>query len=67
MAKATVIVDVSDLSEVAAIELWFSRWKDKLDSVSENDGCGCCVDIWKVEGPQAAFEELPPQCYGRDE
>jgi len=63
MLKATVIVARDNPSEVSAIELWFSQWRDKLVSVSENHGCGCCVDIWEIEGPSEAFAELPPKTY----
>jgi hypothetical protein len=67
MSKATIIVAVDYPSEVAAFETWFSRWKDKLAFISENYGCGCCVDIWEVEGPSEALSEIPPQCYAGSE
>lgn len=67
MPKATIIVAVDDPAEAAAIEAWFSRWKEKLAFVSDNQGCGCCVDIWEVQGPPEAFDELPPQTYAGSE
>ena len=29
--------------------------------VSENSGCGCCVEIYDVEGPQEAIDAIPQQ------
>ncbi|HZX76880.1 hypothetical protein [Lysobacter sp.] len=63
MSKATIIVSVDDPFEVAAFETWLSRWEKMLTSMSDNEGCGCCVDIWKVEGPSEAIAELPPQIH----
>ena len=67
MSQATIIVAVDDAAEVAAIEAWFTRWREKLTFVSDNYGCGCCVDIWEAEGPSEAFDELPPQTYAGSE
>ncbi|MFT3880071.1 MAG: hypothetical protein QM703_10485 [Gemmatales bacterium] len=59
MAKAQIIVEVDQPDEVRALAMWFERWRDRLASVSDNTGCGCCVDIWDVEGPAEALAELP--------
>ena len=59
MAKAQLIVAVDHPDEVRAITDWFERWRGRLAAVSKNTGCGCCVDIWTVEGPAEAFRELP--------
>lgn len=59
MSSATIIVITDNKDEVVAVKEWFARWKDKLRSVSENQGCGCCVSVWKVEGKLDAFLELP--------
>jgi hypothetical protein len=67
MPKATIIVTVDELSEVASIEAWFARWKDRLAFISDNQGCGCCVDIWDIEGSQEAINELPVQCNASSE
>jgi len=57
--RATICVDLSDEDEVAAVEVWFKRWRVELAFVSENQGCGCCVDMWDVEGPDDAVSEIP--------
>jgi hypothetical protein len=57
--RATIVVDVDKPGQVRAVEGWFAAWRDKLTYVSEDQGCGCCVNIWDVEGPAAAIEQIP--------
>jgi len=59
MAKATITVSRDLDEEVRAVDAWFAKWKGQLTYVSSNLGCGCCVDIYDVEGPTAAIHELP--------
>lgn len=59
MAKVQIIVAVDQPEEVRAVAEWFERWRDHLAAVSDNTGCGCCVDISDVEGPEEALRELP--------
>lgn len=59
MARATIIVSADCHDEVEAVDRWFARWRERLSHVSENQGGGCCVDIYDVEGPPEAIEELP--------
>jgi len=60
LKRATVVADVNASDEIAAAEAWFSRWRSHLSYCSEDKGCGCCVAMWDVEGPEAAIEDLPP-------
>jgi hypothetical protein len=57
--RATIVVSVEAPEEVAAADAWFARWRAQLTYLSENTGCGCCVDIWDVDAPDEAVEELP--------
>ncbi len=59
MAKAEIIVVVDQPDEVRAVAEWFARWRDRLTVVDGDNGCGCCVNIWNVEGPVEAMRELP--------
>jgi hypothetical protein len=59
MATATLVVTVDDEREVQAVNAWFQRWGTRI-RCSDNTGCGCCVDIWDVEAPAQALDELPP-------
>ena len=59
MPRATIIVSVDNPDEIRAVDDWFARWRDGLSHLSENERCGCCVNIWNVEGPPEAIAELP--------
>ncbi len=67
MTRATLIVAVDRPEEVAAMEAWFARWQSKLAHCSDNLGCGCCVDIWQVDAPQEAIDQLPPAALAGNE
>jgi hypothetical protein len=67
MPRATIVVCVDESGEAASVEAWFKRWGDKLSHRSGNHGCGCCVDVWEIEGPAEAIAELPPATYAGDE
>jgi hypothetical protein len=57
--RATIIVDVNEPEEDAAVTAWFERWRSELVFVSDDQGCGCCVHIWDVDGPADAIAALP--------
>ena len=59
MSRATIVIALDQPEEVAAGNLWFATWKEKLSYLSENSGCGCCVDIYEVEGPDEAIAAIP--------
>jgi hypothetical protein len=46
---------------MAAVDSWLEKWRSQLTFISENQGCGCCVDIWNVEGPGDAMKEIPEE------
>ena len=64
MARATIIVDVTHPAEVTASENWFVKWTPSLTFRSENQGCGCCVNIWDIEGTDEGVAALPPSIKG---
>jgi hypothetical protein len=66
MPRATICVD-SGVPEQALVEAWLSRWRDRLPFVSPDEGCGCCVHIYRVEAPQVALDELPPTVFASSE
>lgn len=59
MPRATICVAVDCEQEVRAAKAWFAKWKDDLEFISENQGCGCCVNIWDVQGAAEAIAEIP--------
>lgn len=64
MAKVKIIVDVGNPIEARAVDDWFARWRSRPAAVSEDQGCGCCVHIWEVDGPVDALHELPKEVVG---
>ena len=58
MAKATVSVTIDNERDSRAVNAWFRRGGTRIQC-SDNQGCGCCVDIWRVEAPAEALAELP--------
>jgi len=59
MPRATIIITADHPTEVAACDAWFERWNSSLTRKSDNYGCGCCVDIYDVEGSQNAIDSIP--------
>jgi hypothetical protein len=64
MPRATIIVEVTRPEDVAACEDWFAKWTQSLTYQSENTGCGCCVNIWDVEGSDEAIAAIPSGIQG---
>jgi len=60
MPRATIIATVDEPKERAAVNAWFEKWTARLTHLSDDYGCGCCVNIWNVEGPEEAIAEIPP-------
>jgi hypothetical protein len=58
------VVDVPGEREF--LQTWMNKWKGRLSSVSENLGCGCCVDLFEVEGPDMALAEVPEKMRSAD-
>ena len=57
--KATICVDIESEDELRLIDDWFMTWREHLAFVSEDQGCGCCVNIWDVDGPPEAIAAIP--------
>jgi len=62
MPRAKIIVETDQPAEVAAVEAWFAKWELKITWRADNQGCGCCVDIWEVDASTEALAALPAQC-----
>lgn len=64
-APAIIIVDVTHHpEEVTASEDWLAKWTACLTVRSDNQGCGCCVNIWDMEGTNEAVPALSAQYQG---
>lgn len=56
---ATIVVALDQPDEQAAWRDWLERNRGSIDRLSENLGCGCCVDIYEVEAPAEVIATLP--------
>ena len=56
--RATICAAVDDPRELAAVREWLGRWRASLRHCEEN-GCGCCVEMYDVSAPAEALAELP--------
>jgi len=59
MPRATLIISADAPGEREAADRWFEAWGGRMTFVSGNTGCGCCVDIYDVEGPLEAIDAIP--------
>jgi len=49
VVRYQVVIDVSDNAECKVFEDWLKRYQNEIIGISENSGCGCCVNIFTVE------------------
>ena len=59
MARAQVIVAVDEPTEVTDFAVWLAANEVRLTFISDNTGCGCCVDIYDLEGPEEVLRTIP--------
>lgn len=59
MTRATLCVSVDEPAQVEAAERWFAAHRGELDFLSINYGCGCCVDLYDLEGAEAVLAAIP--------
>jgi len=57
--RATIIANTDNPGEVDEAENWLAHWRSRLAYLSEDEGCGCCVHIWNVEGPTEVILTIP--------
>ncbi len=62
MAKFTILLSCDDDDyqlQLAQVDAWFAANADHIQSKSDDEGCGCCVNIWEVECDEALMASLP--------
>ena len=59
MPRATITASLELPDEVSAFDTWLERWRSRLTFLSEERGCGCCVRMRDIEGPQEAIDDIP--------
>lgn len=46
--EKVVIVSLDEKNEVNEFYQWLRRHKNKIHAISDNEGCGCCVDLFYI-------------------
>lgn len=59
LSRATLIATADDPDSRVAVRVWLETHQDALRFVSDNLGCGCCVDLWDIEGDAAVLASIP--------
>lgn len=59
-SRATLMATADEPANRDAAIAWIEQHHDALGFVSDNLGCGCCVDIWNIEGDSAVVRQVPP-------
>jgi hypothetical protein len=57
--RATICASVDNAGELELAEAWLAEHAGALTHVSDGEGCGCCVVLWNIEGPEAVIDTLP--------
>jgi hypothetical protein len=57
--RQTMAASVDKPSEVEAAEAWLNANRDALTYVEQEGGCGCCIRMWKLEGPAEVLATIP--------
>lgn len=64
--RATICVETARPADVRAAREWLEKYRAKLTFVSKDEGCGCCVHMWRVEGPAGIIDSLPVEISAAD-
>ena len=67
MARATLIADSNITEEVSALETWLERSRESLTFASDQQGCGCCILMFDVEGPSEIIASIPANLLAQSE
>ncbi|MBV1854268.1 hypothetical protein [Catellatospora tritici] len=58
MIRQSMRADADVPEQVEAAETWLRVNRDALTYVEE-DGCGCCSQVWRMEGPAEVLATIP--------
>ena len=59
MPDFTIIAVSESPAERELLDAWVLKWRERVAFISENKGCGCCVDIYDVSASEEAMREIP--------
>ncbi|MCP4105519.1 MAG: hypothetical protein GY749_08285 [Desulfobacteraceae bacterium] len=61
MKKCTIIVDADDNIGKKFVKEWFRKNEKGIEFKSENEGCGCCVDLYCIKAEDDLTDKIPEQ------
>ena len=53
----TAIIDVGDDAAYDAFYDWLETHQNKIEAISDNEGCGCCIDLYYIGLPGEVEKE----------
>ena len=59
--RATVCLWAESLEEKVEFTTWLNTWRKKMTFISHDYGCGCCIHLFDLEGPEEAIAAIPPE------
>jgi len=54
-----MIAQTDDPAAVEVAEAWLRGYRQALTYAEEEGGCGCCVRMWRLEGPADVMATIP--------
>lgn len=48
MKEVIAVIAVDEETETELFYSWLAKHKNKIEAISENDGCGCCIDMYHI-------------------
>ncbi len=57
--RMTLLAEVDQPGDLEAAQDWLRAHRGSLAYLSAEDGCGCCVVSWDLEGPREVVQTLP--------
>ena len=55
------IVVIAENNYQDQLYTWIEENRDKLKFVSDDEGCGCCVSIFRIEGEESILATFPEE------
>lgn len=61
--RVTVCISADKPEEGASFADWQQKWKDMIVFISEDYGCGCCVNLFDIEASEEAIADILPEIF----
>ena len=61
MIKKKEVIVIAENDNQDLLYAWIKKNRDKLKFVSDDEGCGCCVSIFRIEGEESILATFPEE------